>query len=229
MKPAAIKAELARSMDSEYSWSSSAQSWSKIYGEFPGCRILGAPCTIRSVRKNEGWPEAMDALGFSGVFSHVGMAIHVSGKDEGGRNTGPGRIRGLAEYSIDWLGAEKHPSGLGCHKPEPAAIITCDGWHYRPDQYYQLFLWTGCNYIFTLAGVLRWSLEIDRMPLPFTPGNVLGWADKEQGRKSPMLLNEAPHVAALRRLLEAAVGSRNNGLTHILRRRGRWEYEWVAR
>lgn len=214
----------SRIFRSEYRTPAGAKGEARIYGDFPGCLLLGSPCTIKAAKQRDGWNEATDALGFSGVFARTGLAIHVSGRDDYGQKTGPGFVRGLARYSIDWLGSKSHPSGLGCHKPEPAAIVTCDGGHRDPNEYHRVDRWTGCDYVFTLAGVLQWARTVNDGK-EFTPVDILTWIDAMKKRTYP--LNESLHIATLRRLLEGAVGVSNNGLKNTLHRSSRWRYVWT--
>ncbi len=208
----------------EYLIPEGARGEARIYGDFPGCRLLGSPCTIRTEKQADGWDGATDATGFPGVFAHGGRAIHVSGRDVFGRKSGLGFIRGLARYSVDWLGSKDHPSGLGCHEPEAATIISFDGAHNTPERCYDLGFWGECRYIFTLAGVLCWARTVNEGKA-FKPVDILKWIDAQ--KKRPLPLNDPLHIAVLRRLLDGSVDIRKNGLKHTLCRDGRWGYIWT--
>jgi len=83
-----------------------------VYGAWPDQCILGLRCTIRAEEMPSGDLRAMDALRVPGSFRRGGMAMHVSGRDKFDGHTGPGFIRALAMYSIDWGGANDIPTDL---------------------------------------------------------------------------------------------------------------------
>ena len=109
-----------------YTVPASATGDARIYGRFEGQRILGQPCAITVERLEDSDERALDLLKRP-TFRRVGSAIHISGLDPFGKRTGPGFIRALGMYSIDYLGREDHPSGCGSDAPEAVAILTWDG------------------------------------------------------------------------------------------------------
>lgn len=213
---------------SVYAVPDAAQGDEWIYGTFPNCKLLGLPCTIKVEALRDGDDQAKDVMGFAGMFKRGSPAIHVSGRDPYGGQTGPGRIRAVGMYSIDWLGLpeSKWPAGVGCREPEAVSIVTWDDSHFEPKKWQHHSFWTPCSSTFTLCGI--WCKTV--IGHPFSVDEILAWIDESQKRPSYLKLNEKPHTTALRRLLETMVGSHNNGLGDVvLRRHTRWTYVWEPR
>lgn len=205
----------------------------RVFGRFDSQRILGYPCSIVVDPLDDHDPQTADIFGRGGVFHRHGIAIHISGKDPFGKRTGPGFIRAIGAYAIDWLGRESPCAGLGCRHAETAAIVTWDGditgRGHRDDRWQHHALWSDSRGYITLAGLLEWWRG-DRERRTFTPRDVLAWIDNERGDAPGSTLSltspDGQHTRAVRRLLESSVGVSNNGLPATLRRMGRWSYCW---
>lgn len=213
------------------------------FGVFEGQRILGFPCTVHCERIKDGDSRAKDIFG-QAAMRRGGTAIHISGKNRFGHRTGPGFIRELCMYRIDWHGALDPPVGLGCRGPEAACIVTWDdpGWpdvHYRPEQYMRHVFWDACNSFVSFDGVFFWweSQHKFMQGGPLTPQKVCKEIDSRRGRKRGDVLSvqEPEYYKVVRRLLEGMVGVQNNAPAPdphrpyhkvVLHRVGRWGYGW---
>jgi len=210
---------------SVYSVPDDAVGDARVYGRFEGQRILGSPCVITVERLDDGDPRALDLLRVPG-FRRVGAAIHISGLDPFGQRTGPGFIRALGLYSIDWHGREEHPGGLGCAEPEPVAILTWDGdaggTYHRRDDWQHHVHYGACGSVLTLQALA------DLFDDTFGPEDVCRRADEIQGRSRCLTYCEPQHIRAVRRLLDTHVGVQNNHIQPraTLRRASRWAYRW---
>lgn len=214
---------------SRYAVPDTAAGNDRIYGRFADCQIIGKPCEIEATRLICGADVCVDALGVAGVFRRDGMAIHMSGINDAGEQTGPGFIRALSAYRVHWSGDHgSNTAGLGCNgQDDPAAIVTCDSdrhgdSHYRPELWCHHAYYSPCSSFFTLAGIV----ELMKVGQVFSPASILKAADARLGRRSPMLLAERPHTTAMRRLLEEAVGVTNTIHGVMLTRAGRWSYRF---
>ncbi len=204
----------------------------RIYGSFPGCRILGHDCTITIDELPDRDPQVADLGGNGTVFRRGGYAIHISGLDPYGTKTGPGFIRAIGLYSIRWHDTDSPPAGLGWRRPEPAAIVSWDGdvtgRSHRTDEWQHFAMFERCRSIVTLDGIvdlLHTRYGHDR---PFRPLTICQLLDAVHGRSADDIMSytDKQHVRAVRRLLEAAVDVRNQYVNsdYTVRRSGRWAY-----
>jgi hypothetical protein len=200
------------------------------FGAFSNQRVLGHPCTIRVEPLPDGDPRAEDLLGWP--MRRGGPAIHISGLDPYGAPTGPGFVRELGLYAIDWLGREDHPSGLGCRGPEAVALATWDGVHQSREQWAHHAFWGRCRGYVTARGIYN-LFGPDKA---FTPMMICS----EMNRRDSQYRHytDRQHVSAVRRLLETMIGVSNVSAGAIvqdptrplwgvaLERAGRWGYRW---
>jgi hypothetical protein len=200
---------------------------SRIYGAFPGCSVLDYSCTIHVEELPNRVPVA-DILGRTGVFSRGGLAIHISGRDSFGAQTGPGTIRALGRYRVEWArDYASTPSGLGCREPEPAVIVSWDGDDgsgHDDDRWAHIVHWGCVRGYLTAWGLYR---EAVARGLPvFTANNVLEWIDeRRQSRRWWRLAGDKQHITTVRRLCEHLVSHDVVGSGWGLERRGRWSYQ----
>jgi hypothetical protein len=222
-KPASI----ARVYGSVYSLPDDAVGDARIYGRFDDQCLLRHPCSIVVTRLEDNDFRALDLLRRP-AFCRVGAGIHISGLDPFGERTGPGFIRALGMYSVDWLGGDRRVSGLGCHRPEPAAIITwdgdCAGNYHRRDDWCHHVHYASCESILTLQSVA------DLFHKTFSADDICAKADRLTGRTAGTIMSyqDPLHVRAVRRLLETHVDVQNNHIQPraVLRRVKRWTYQW---
>ena len=218
------------SYSTEYIISEDAVGESRYFGKFPGCHILGTPCTINVDALPDASPVAVDILGYP-TFRRNGMAIHISGLDAFGNKAGAGHIRALGMYSVGWTGRASGlpglPSGLGCRASEPAVIVSsgCRQW-----QHHAMF--SRCDSFLTLEGVFNWAGASSVHPdWVFEPSDIMNTLNS---KRVDTWLYERQHLAAIRRLLEDCVDVSNNGILSddgkigvaCLQRDGRWAYRW---
>ena len=197
-----------------------------VYGAWPDQCILGLRCTIRAEEMPSGDLRAMDALRVPGSFRRGGMAMHVSGRDKFGGHTGPGFIRALAMYSIDWGGANDIPSGLGCEEPEPAGIVSWDGSDGRghlDDRWKIHAHYGGCSYFWTLEGIHAVFAACHR----FDVADIIRHSNSAWRRDRVMAYDDT-QKRSCRRLLESSIGVNNHQIPGqpVLERVGRWDYRW---
>ena len=216
---------------SVYAVPADAAGEAAVYGEFGGCRILGHECSIVVERAGVDADQAPDILGRPNVWALGGHAIHISGLDTFGQRTGPGFVRALGRYRVQWASepASPHdrPSGLGCREPEWAAIVSWDGdatgRGHRDDRWQHIAHW-GCVRGFLTGEGLRREWVAQGRPT-FRAGDVLEWIDARRDmRRSMALAGDRQHSSAVRRLCETMVGVSNHPWPWVLRRSGRWAY-----
>lgn len=180
-----------------------------VYGRFMGQQILGKRCTITCERLEDGDPRAVDILGYA--LRRGRVAIHISGKDDFGQRTGPGFVREMALYSVDWLGHEEDRcSGLGCAEPEAAAIVTSDDNHRRPERYRHHCFYSGTDGFVSFDGIWQWWWSGERRDVNalLTPRLVCEEMDRRHERSWTYV--ELQHLRAVGRLLEGMVGVNNH-------------------
>lgn len=216
------------------------------FGRFEDQRILGIRCAIEADRIDDGDPRALDMLGRPMRRGQV--AIHISGMTPFGGRTGPGFVRELAIYRVDWLGnEERRASGFGCAGPEAGAIVTWDGgargkesWpasHQRPEAWRHHAMFSACDGFVTIDGIYHWwTTGIRDADASLTPLAVCEELTRRADR-SWCDFTDRQHVSAVRRLLDGMVGVSNpaggtivvDGRQAVLRRRARAGvrfYEW---
>lgn len=195
-----------------------------VYGSWPKQQIMGIyPCTITATEAADGDIRFVDALGCSGVFRRGGLAIHVSGKDLFGHDDDAGRIRAMAIHEVHWPPhARNKPSGLGCHVPEAAVIVSADPdsrvWGHHAH-------YSDTRYFWTLEGI--WKATANAKA--FTPRDLCHLHDLSYPKSYTKY--GAIQERSARRLLDAAVGASNHGIDGqpvLLRGPGRWAYHWFT-
>jgi len=214
---------------STYSVPTAAQGDDRVYGTFRNCAVLGHWCTIHVDRLPDGDPQVADMLGFGGVFTRGGVAIHISGKDDYGAKTGPGFIRAIGLYRVEWIGAGDHAAGLGCYKPEPAVIASWDsgpaGNGHRSNIWQHHAFFGGASHFVALKGVYRWW-QVHRRG--FGAQDVCEAIDNVRGHKrgDTGSVQDRQHISAVRRLLDGCVNVQSvaTPLGAMLVRVGRWTY-----
>ena len=218
------------SYSTEYVIPEDATGEARYFGSFPGCRILGTPCTINVSSLPDASPVAVDILGYP-AFRRNGMAIHISGLDTFGKKANSGHIRSLGMYSVAWTGRAPGlpglPSGLGCRAPEPAVIVSngFQDWGHHA-------MFSRCDSFLTLEGVFEWAGASSVRPdWVFEPADIMNTLNS---KRVDTWLYEKQHLSAIRRLLEGCVDVSNNGILSddgkigvaAIQRSGRWGYQW---
>lgn len=207
-----------------------AQGRDHYFGRFEGCAFFDQPCAIVVLPPTHDKP-VRDALG--APMRVKDLAIHVSGFSPYGKKTGPGFIRAVGDYSVDWLGKDHRGAGFGFDGPEGACIVTWDdesiGTH-NTDEWQHVGFWSSSDCYISTAGLL----SIAHDGLPFDAEYVVKGIDEvkreAQRRIFPDLSKQ--HERSVRRLLEALVGVSNQPSLcerpwFHLERAGRWKYRWV--
>lgn len=213
-----VRSPTARAMDSVYPLNNDTAN--PIYGDFPGCRILGDPCTIRVRPLDARDPRATDILGFAS-FIPGGFAIHISGMNDFGRKDQPRRIHGLGLMQCLWEREGRHPSGTGCQSPDTVVIMAGEENHFCH--------WHRTNGFLTLQGLYDWDACDQR---PFTANDVAHYINNTTDR----LFNLQPrNISVIRKFLDAMVGATNHGIVsddgkigvaRLMRAGGRYLYQW---
>ena len=212
-----------------------AQGRDRYFGRFEGCAFFDQPCAIVVLTPTHDKP-VRDALG--APMRVKDLAIHVSGYGQNGKRTGPGFIRAIGDYSVDWLGEDHRGAGFGFDGPEGGAIVTWDddsigthlgGWEH-------MAYWSAADGFVSTAGVLSIAHDGGEFDAAYV---VKGIDDvkRERGERTfPTLFKQ--HERSVRRLLEGLVGVSNQpslsgpdrpfGLWFRLERVGRWKYRWES-
>jgi hypothetical protein len=209
-----------------------AKGDARIYGTFQNQMILGYPCTVKIESLPDNDSRIKDILGFSEIRRKM-AAIHISGVDPFGKHTGPGFIQAIGFYQIEFKNkTQRKPSGLGCDGPEAALIVTWDQDYHHRWEHHAFF--SGADHIVTLGGIYEWWRTTGKGS--FGPQEICASIDELRGYTNDSVMslcNSKQHVRAVRRLLESSLDVNNNHIGSdnnrpILRRIGRWQYEWQS-
>lgn len=207
-----------------------ARGRDRYFGRFENCAFFDQPCAVVVTDATTG-SLVRDALG---AVMRVGdLAIHVSGFGPNGRETGPGFVKALGHYSVDWLGKEHRGAGFGFDRAEGACIATWDdatiGTHHN-DGWQHVAYWSAADSYISTAGVL----SIAHDGLPFDAKYVVNGVNEVKRERREMVFPSLfkQHERVARRLLEALVGVSNQPSLQErpwfhLERVGRWRYRWT--
>ena len=194
----------------------------RYFGLFPGQRIMGYSCSIKTDKLPDGAPQAVDILGLPGTFRVGELAIHISGLNSFGERVGARQIKAIGMYQIIFATPdgkkpkEKNTSfgGTGVDEPE-ACVIVGDHYHHA--------MFSSCDHFVTLRGIHALCHQG-----PFHPVAVCEHIDEVRAktRFPSTFRKETQHVRAVRRLLEDALMCGEEISGQRIERTGRWNYRW---